>query len=182
MVIVGVPCADGAVVGAAGLFGRGAHRVVPESSMHAARSIASWLGPDGALGPDGPPGPPLLWRELVPGSVLGCCCAPEMIRESPSLAPHRPTRDAAVVQVPMRAASVATEPSIRSSPMLVTVTLVNMSSRQPWIRWRCAVRLPPRGIQHAARSFPPCPAASHPLPTRRSVRHSRRPCKRCRSS
>ncbi|MGJ0388860.1 hypothetical protein [Microbacterium sp. CGR1] len=48
ILIVGMPGAGGvAAVGDAGWFERRAQRVVPESFMQAARSIASSLGPDG---------------------------------------------------------------------------------------------------------------------------------------
>ena len=90
--MVGAPGVDGAEAGGAGRFGRGAQRVVPESSMHAARSIASWLGPDGSPGPVSSPGPPSLQFESVPGSVLGYCWVPEMVREEPSVEPQSPIR------------------------------------------------------------------------------------------
>lgn len=132
MVIVGVPVAGGVVAGAAGLFGRGAHRVVPESSMHAARSIASWLGPDGVPGPDGPPGLPglpLLLREFVPGSVLGCCCVPEIVRDEPSVEPQRPIICDDVVQAEASSAGALGAASISMSVINAVTALINTLPR-----------------------------------------------------
>ena len=139
MVIVGVPVAGGVVAGAAGLFGRGAHRVVPESSMHAARSIASWLGPDGVPGPDGPPGlpgPPLLLREFVPGSVLGCCCVPEIVRDEPSVEPQKPSSDVSGEQPASKVAGDEVKPSADVTTMQNATLRFSMDSRPSVMRRR----------------------------------------------
>jgi hypothetical protein len=135
-VIVGVPVAGGVVAGAAGRFGRGAHRVVPESSMHAARSIASWLGPDGALGPDGPPGLPLIWREFVPGSVLGRCCVPEIVRDEPSVEPQKPSSDVSGEQPASKVAGDEVKPSADETTMQNATFRFSMDSRPSLMRRR----------------------------------------------